>query len=116
MIPGQGFRFECNNFLRAVYAVRFFVEKREFHNLLDRKEETAFSYVCQCSIIKQTTKEAVTMESYWYKCPVCGMTHQVPAYWVSFSPQSTYEFPHMNPETKEPCACMEMELQGDGSI
>lgn len=56
------------------------------------------------------------MESYWYKCPVCGMTHQVPAYWMSYSPQPTYEFPHMNPETKAACGCMEMELQGDGSL
>ena len=53
------------------------------------------------------------MESYWYKCPVCGMTHQVPAYWMSFSPEKTYEFPHMNPETKQFCECVEMELQAE---
>lgn len=43
------------------------------------------------------------MEMYVYKCELCGFTHQVPAYWVSFSPEITYEFPHMNLETKELC-------------
>lgn len=50
------------------------------------------------------------MEMYLYKCPVCGFTHQVPAYWVSFAPEDTYEMPHNNFETKELCECMVLEL------
>lgn len=43
------------------------------------------------------------MELYNYKCPVCGFIHQVPAYWVSFSPEETYEFPHMDTSTGTLC-------------
>ncbi len=50
------------------------------------------------------------MELYLYKCPVCGFIHQVPAYWVSFSPEETYEFAHMNVETGQMCDNMELEI------
>lgn len=50
------------------------------------------------------------MEVFWYQCPVCGMTHQVPAYWMSYTAEEIYEFPHSNPQTKEMCECMEMKL------
>jgi hypothetical protein len=43
------------------------------------------------------------METYIYKCPVCGFAHQVPAYWVSFSPEPTFEFEHMSFKTGEMC-------------
>ncbi len=36
------------------------------------------------------------MENYFYKCPHCGFVHLVPAYWVSFSPPDTMEFPHID--------------------
>lgn len=51
------------------------------------------------------------METYLYKCPVCGMTHQVPAYWVSFSPEPTVQFPHMRLDTKEICEHTELLLE-----
>lgn len=50
------------------------------------------------------------METYMYKCPVCGFTHQVPAYWVSYSPEETYESPHMNLTTGQMCEEMELQL------
>jgi len=51
------------------------------------------------------------MEIYTYKCPICGFIHQVPAYWVSFSAEETYEFPHMNLETREMCENMELLVE-----
>lgn len=50
------------------------------------------------------------METYFYKCPVCGFTHQVPAYWVSYAPEALMEFPHMSFKTKESCENIELEL------
>lgn len=51
------------------------------------------------------------MEVYYYKCPLCGMVHQVPAYWVSFSPAPTFQFPHMRFDTKELCENGELVLE-----
>lgn len=34
------------------------------------------------------------MEQYFYKCPVCGYTHVVPGYWVSYDPPQSLEQPH----------------------
>jgi rRNA maturation protein Nop10 len=48
------------------------------------------------------------MELLYYKCPVCGFTYQVPAYWSDFSPEEKIEFEHYNLETKE--LCCETEL------
>ena len=33
------------------------------------------------------------METYIYRCPVCGFVYQVPDYWVSFAPE---EFAHID--------------------
>lgn len=43
------------------------------------------------------------MENYYYKCEICGYTHIVPAYWVSYNPEKNMEFPHVNIESKEDC-------------
>ena len=43
------------------------------------------------------------MESYSYRCPVCGYVYLVPAYWMSYSPEETTDFPHMKPGTDEIC-------------
>ncbi len=34
------------------------------------------------------------LEQYFYKCPVCGYTHVVPGYWVSYDPPQSLEQPH----------------------
>ena len=52
------------------------------------------------------------MENYFYKCPVCGFVHLVPAYWESFSPEETLELEHINLKTGEPCSNL-LELQKD---
>jgi hypothetical protein len=44
------------------------------------------------------------MELVYYKCPVCGFVHQVPAYWSGFSPEEKIEMEHFNLETKEMCS------------
>ncbi len=36
------------------------------------------------------------METYIYRCPVCGFVYQVPDYWVSFAPEETCEFAHID--------------------
>ncbi|MFA9375522.1 MAG: hypothetical protein ACERKZ_02095 [Lachnotalea sp.] len=51
------------------------------------------------------------METYIYKCPVCGFVHQVPAYWVSFSPEPTLEFEHINFKSGEMCENIALNLQ-----
>ncbi|WHH57280.1 hypothetical protein [Petroclostridium sp. X23] len=43
------------------------------------------------------------MENYFYKCPICGFIHIVPAYWVSFNPDDEMTFPHINTDTNEEC-------------
>ena len=50
------------------------------------------------------------METYLYKCPVCGFLYSVPAYWMSYSPEPTTEFPHLNPQTDAPCGNLALEL------
>ncbi len=50
------------------------------------------------------------MEMYIYECPVCGLRHQVPAYWVSFSPTETFQFPHIRFDTKEMCENIALNL------
>jgi len=49
------------------------------------------------------------MEMFRYQCPVCGMIYEVPAYWMSYSPEQTTEFPHMDPATGEMCSNMILE-------
>ena len=43
------------------------------------------------------------MEMNWYRCPACGFTHQVPAYWSSFSADPEVELPHIVLATGEVC-------------
>ena len=43
------------------------------------------------------------METYLYRCPVCGFVYQVPDYWVSFSSGKTCEFPHIDFSRGETC-------------
>ncbi len=43
------------------------------------------------------------METYFYKCEVCGFLHIVPAYWVEYSPPEVYEMDHLNPENGNHC-------------
>lgn len=51
------------------------------------------------------------METYFYKCPVCGFVYQVPDYWVSYSPEETMAFPHIDLKTGAACPHVELELQ-----
>ncbi len=48
------------------------------------------------------------MENYFYKCPVCGFVHLVPAYWVSFAPPEKMEFPHINNQGEDCNAILEL--------
>ena len=41
------------------------------------------------------------MENYFYKCPVCGFVHLVPAYWVSFNPPCQMEFSHISEQGQD---------------
>ncbi|SET18893.1 hypothetical protein SAMN05660297_01666 [Natronincola peptidivorans] len=50
------------------------------------------------------------MEMVFYKCPICGFTHQVPGYWSGFSPEEEIEMQHINLETKEMCSELMLEL------
>ena len=50
------------------------------------------------------------METYLYRCPVCGFIYQVPDYWVSFSPKKTCEFPHIDFSRGETCPNAVLEL------
>lgn len=43
------------------------------------------------------------MEMNWYRCPICGFTHQVPAYWSSFSADPEVDLPHIVLATGEVC-------------
>lgn len=52
------------------------------------------------------------MEMYIYKCKDCGFSHCIPAYWVSFSPESEVEMQHLNFETKEFCPCEKLDYVG----
>lgn len=53
------------------------------------------------------------METYFYKCPKCGFVYQVPDYWVSFSPDETYDFPHIDFKTGAPCENATLKLVKD---
>lgn len=44
------------------------------------------------------------MENYYYLCPQCGYHHQVPAYWLSYSPSPEFEAEHIDFSTCQPCA------------
>lgn len=51
------------------------------------------------------------MEVYYYKCPVCGFIYQVPAYWVSYSPEDTTDFAHLSLINGQMCENITLELQ-----
>lgn len=52
------------------------------------------------------------MENYFYKCPICGFVHLVPAYWSAYSPEKEMELEHVNFNTGEPCS-HNLVLQSD---
>lgn len=52
------------------------------------------------------------MENNFYKCPVCGFIHLVPAYWSAYSPEKEMELEHINLSTGEKCV-HHLELQDD---
>lgn len=49
------------------------------------------------------------MEQYIYRCPVCGFTYFVPAYWVDYAPPEHYEMPHCRMDNGEDCTCVQLE-------
>lgn len=51
------------------------------------------------------------METYFYKCPVCGFIYQVPDYWVSFSPEDDMDFPHVDLNSGKDCLNTKLVLQ-----
>ncbi|MDL2207058.1 hypothetical protein LJC33_09165 [Eubacteriales bacterium OttesenSCG-928-N13] len=51
------------------------------------------------------------METYFYRCPVCGFVYQVPDYWVSYAPEPQMEFPHLNLASGASCPCETLDLQ-----
>jgi len=53
------------------------------------------------------------METYIYKCPVCGYAHQVPAYWVSFSPEPEMEHEHPDFSKGEMCENRILKLMSE---
>lgn len=53
--------------------------------------------------IEKTRKGMKCMEVYYYRCPVCGFIYQVPAYWVSYSPDPETDFPHLSLVTGQMC-------------
>lgn len=56
------------------------------------------------------------MENYFYKCPICGFIHLVPAYWVDFAPTDVIELVHMNMKTGKDCENTKLELLGNESM
>lgn len=51
-----------------------------------------------------------SMETFVYRCPVCGYLYSVPAYWMSYSAEPTTSFPHMKPNSNDICENQELEL------
>jgi hypothetical protein len=50
------------------------------------------------------------METYFYQCPQCGFVHQVPAYWVNFSPEKQMILAHVDLNTGDTCSCQNLTL------
>jgi len=50
------------------------------------------------------------METFVYRCPVCGFLYSVPAYWMSYCAEQTTEFPHMKPGSDDICDNLTLEL------
>lgn len=55
------------------------------------------------------------MEVFYYRCPLCGYVHQVPGYWMSYSPEDTHEQMHFSPETRALCENQTLAYQGEGN-
>ncbi len=53
------------------------------------------------------------MEVYYYRCPVCGYVHQVPAYWMGFAPEMETDYPHIDLKTGEVCENTTLHYQED---
>lgn len=53
------------------------------------------------------------MENYFYKCPVCGFIHLVPAYWVSYEPEKEMEFEHLDIKKGSDCLNKRLRLLTD---
>ncbi len=50
------------------------------------------------------------MDNYFYKCETCGFVHLIPAYWVSFHPEQSIDFLHINKETGKECTNSQLFL------
>lgn len=55
------------------------------------------------------------MEVYYYRCAACGYVHQVPSYWMSYSPEDTHEQMHFSPENRQVCANQTLDYAGEGN-
>lgn len=53
------------------------------------------------------------MDNYFYKCPVCGFIHLVPAYWVSYNPEEEIEMAHLDMKQGTECSCDILRLLVD---
>lgn len=60
-------------------------------------------------IVKRTFRR-IYMETFAYKCPVCGFVYMVPAYWMSYSAEPTTEFPHTRSGSDAICENMTLKL------
>ena len=56
------------------------------------------------------------MDTFSYKCPLCGFVYSVPAYWMDYSPEPTTEFPHMKPGSNEACSNLVLKLDESTNI
>lgn len=54
------------------------------------------------------------MEVYYYKCAVCGYVHQVPSYWMGYSPEDSHEQIHFSPADQTVCPNQKLDYAGEG--
>lgn len=50
------------------------------------------------------------METYFYKCPICGFIHLVPIHERSVLPQEEIRLEHFNLKQGEVCFCRVLKL------
>lgn len=50
------------------------------------------------------------MEVIYYRCPACGFTYQVPAYWSDYAPDKEMALEHVDLKTGAMCETEVLQL------
>ena len=64
-------------------------------------------------MVKEHLRLEELMENYFYKCPVCGFIHIVPAYWLDYVAEDEIKLEHLDIKSGKMCVNKNLKFLGD---